>query len=192
MKKFLLTSIALVCLFMNANAQLVLSPDGFISAADSTKNYIVVDMKGEQADLYKQVKGAVLSMFRSPKDVLSESAPEMLTINGFAEDGVVIPKALGLKMTYDVNFTISFKFRDGKIRVDAPSFICKNTSMGDKTVELVLRGGSNYGFGKTTVNSIYNKKGDKANEKEKKIVEDFFNQLISKIIATASKQGEDW
>lgn len=192
MKKFLITMVALLGVCMSANAQLVLSPDGFVSATDSTKNYIVIDVKGEQAELYKLVKGAVLSLFRSPKDVLSESFPEVLTINGFEENGVVVPRPLGLKMTYDVNFTITFKFRDGKIRIDSPSFICQNTSMGNQTVELVLRGSKNYGFGKTVVNTIYNKSGDKVNEKEKKSVEDYFNKVIAKIVATAAQQGEEW
>ena len=192
MKKFLITMVALLGVCMSANAQLVLTPDGFVSATDSTKNYIVIDVKGEQAELYKLVKGAVLSLFRSPKDVLSESFPEVLTINGFEENGVVVPRPLGLKMTYDVNFTITFKFRDGKIRIDSPSFICQNTSMGNQTIELVLRGSKNYGFGKTVVNTIYNKSGDKVNEKEKKSVEDYFNKVIAKIVATATQQGEEW
>lgn len=192
MKKFLITMVALLGVCMSANAQLVLTPDGFVSATDSTKNYIVIDVKGEQAELYKLVKGAVLSLFRSPKDVLSESFPEVLTINGSEENGIVVPKALGLKMTYDVNFTITFKFRDGKIRIDSPSFICQNTSMGNQTIELVLRGSKNYGFGKTVVNTIYNKNGDKVNEKEKKSVEDYFNKVIAKIVATATQQGEEW
>ena len=192
MKKFLITMVALLGVCMSANAQLVLTPDGFVSATDSTKNYIVIDVKGEQAELYKLVKGAVLSLFRSPKDVLSESFPEVLTINGSEENGIVVPKALGLKMTYDVNFTITFKFRDGKIRIDSPSFICQNTSMGNQTIELILRGSKNYGFGKTVVNTIYNKSGDKVNEKEKKSVEDYFNKVIAKIVATATQQGEEW
>ncbi|WP_455109862.1 hypothetical protein [Porphyromonas sp.] len=46
MKKFLRTISALVVTIMNANAQLVLSPGGFISATDSTKNNIVMVVIG--------------------------------------------------------------------------------------------------------------------------------------------------
>lgn len=186
--------VSLVGMVVGANAQtkFVLSPNGFINSTDSTKNYIVVDVKGEQTKLYQSVKGAVLSLFRSPKDVLNEAAPDMLTINGFETEGVKVPRPLGLKMMYDVNFTLVFRFKDGKIRIDAPSFICQNTSMGDKTVELVLRGGNNYGFGKTVVNSIYNKQGTKFDEKPKKAVEDFFDRLIEKILSATSKQDNNW
>lgn len=194
MKRLLLTFIALVGLIFGANAQdkFVLSPDGFISSADSTKNYIVVDAKGEQAKLYQSVKGAVLSLFRSPKDVLSEAAPDMLTINGFVKEGIKVPRPLGLKMTYDVNFTLVFRFKDGKIRIDAPSFVCQNTSMGNQTVELLIRGSRNYGLGSTVVNTIYNKKGDKYEAKPKKAMEDFCAELINKILSATTNQDSDW
>lgn len=195
MKKFLLTAIAIVGMVLGVNAQtkFTLSPNGFINSADSAKNYVVVDATGEQAQLYQSIKGAVLSLFRSPKDVLSEASPDMLTINGFVEDGIKVPRPLGLKMTYDVNFTLVFRFKDGKIRIDAPSFVCQNTSMGDKTVELILRGGKNYGFGSTVVNSIYNKNGTKFEEKPKKAVEDFFEELIDKILsARISNEENKW
>lgn len=168
-----------------------LTADGFVSSADVNKSYIIIDSDGEQSQLYQRVKVAVTSMFRSPQDVISEAAPDMLTINGISEKGVRIPKALGLVMDYDVNFTISFRFKDGKVRIDAPHFTCKNYS-GEKVVELILRGSNNLGFGKTVVNTIYNKKGDKYDNKSKKAVEEFFNELIDHLLASTEVQDSDW
>ena len=78
-------------------------------------NYIVVEYEGKTAsELYNMVKNNVMSFYKKPKEVMSENESQMLSIRGF-QDKVWYASAY-----FGAFYNLSFKFKDGKIRIDAP------------------------------------------------------------------------
>lgn len=178
MKKFIsmlfLLALTTGCVFAQ---NFTLTPDGFVSSEDASKSYIVIESEGTQAELYKKVKNYLMKIYRSPKDVLSESEPDAITINGIEQDAVQ-RKAMGMvAVSYDMNYTIGIMFKDGRIRVDSPSFSLSSYN-GDKAVKMYLSGKSNGGLGSEVVNTIYNTKGDLKAKYAKEQLEAFFNSYI--------------
>ena len=60
-------------------------------------------------------------MFRSANDVISISEPEVITINGTTSDNDFYTKVMGVHCSFGIRYTTSMYFKDGKIRIDAPS-----------------------------------------------------------------------
>lgn len=71
MKRITLTSVLFLC-YLFVNAQLVLTPQGFVSTNDTSKNYIVVsfDSIGQKA-LFDRALLYLNTIYVSPKNVLS-------------------------------------------------------------------------------------------------------------------------
>ena len=108
--------ILLVAMPVFASAQFKLTPGGFVSAADTTKNYVVIDAPGvSQADLYKRTLIYLSKQFASPKDAISIIDNESITINSIDNVGV-----RGFS-NFLVNYTINLEFKDDKLRVISPS-----------------------------------------------------------------------
>lgn len=168
-----------------------LTADGFVSKNDESKNFIVVEMDGSQQELYKKAKNYLMKIYRSPKDVLSESEPETITINGISKD-VVQKKALGMVViSYDMNYTVVLMFKDGKIRIDAPTFSL--ASYQTKTTRLLLKGKSNGGFGAEVINTIYNNNGKLKEKYAKEQLELYFNSYIHALVKGMKEtENNDW
>lgn len=194
MKKLLFTMGLLLMLSMSAFAQgFTLTPNGFVNSEDETKNYVVVDMQGTQQELYRKVRAYLVSIYRSPKDVLSESEPDVITINGI-ESNAVQKKALGMSaVSYDMNYTISIRFKDNRIRFDAPTFTLADYNSGNKVIRMLLQGKSNGGLGSEVINVIYNKKGVLKADYAKEALEKFFNNYITALKkGVENNVGDDW
>ena len=194
MKRILMMLCLIALITGNAVAQnFTLTSNGFVDNKNEDKDYVVVEMDGTQADLYNKAKMYLLSIYRSPKDVLSEAEPDMITINGIEKDAVQ-KKALGMAaVSYDMNYTLSIRFKDGKIRIDAPSFTLEDYKNGNKPIKMVLCGKSNGGFGSEVINCIYDTKGKLKAEYAKEALEKYFDSYISNFITgIKNKNTEDW
>lgn len=191
MKKLLSLLIASLSISANAqNADFILTHEGFRDKADNSKDYIVIDTPGSQTNLYSRAKTNISAMYRSPKDVLSEAAPEMITITGYS-DNTIFRKSIGVMVvSYEMNYTINLRFKDDKIRIDAPFFELYNNS-GDKKANLFLVGTPNLGLGAETTNYIYNKKGELREKWALVQLENFFNSFIRDLI-NSLESGDDW
>lgn len=193
MKKIILI-ISLVTLFSGkALAQgFNLTQDGFTSASDQSKSFVILEANGTQQELYNKTKTYLMRLYKSPKDVLSEAYPETITINGISKDAVQ-KKTMGMIVTsYDMNYTIVLMFKDGKIRIDAPSFSLFSYGNG-KPIKMHLKGKSNGGFGSEVINTIYNDKGNLKAEYAKKQLESFFNEYIQNLKnGIVEYDKEDW
>lgn len=169
-----------------------LTPDGFVNTNDEGKGFVVFETTGTQQELYNKAKTYLMKLYRSPKDVLSESAPETITINGISTDAVQ-KKAMGMvAVSYDMNYTIVLQFKDGKVRVDAPSFSLYSDGSG-KPIKMYLKGKSNGGVGSEVINTIYNTKGQLKAKYAKDQLESFFNDYIQSLINGMNESvKEDW
>lgn len=194
MKKFILGVCLLALSTGSALAQsFTLTANGFVDEKNTEKTFVVIEATGTQAGLYNKAKAYLTSIYRSPKDVLSEAAPDLITVNGIETDAVQ-KKAMGMvAVSYDMNYTLTIRFKDGRIRVDAPTFTLADYDNGSKPIKMVLCGKSNGGFGSEVINAIYNKKGELKAKYAKDALEAFFNGYVARLIKGISNtEKEDW
>lgn len=163
-----------------------LTPEGFVSAADSTKSFIVVDATGlTQAQLYKRALLYLSSLYVSPKDVLSTVENESITVNAVAERAVKM-KVLYLNPSWDVNYTVTFQFKDGRMRIFQPSINGMNTKTGDVYRTASLNGGKGPNH-----KQVYNNKGELKQKDGKENLEQFINAYIQAAAAGIISAKED-
>ena len=119
MRKILLSLIALLPL-LGAAQSFTLTPDGFVNTDEPEKTYIVVEMEGTQAELFNRAKTAISSMWNSPKDVLSFSEPDIIIVNGYSANAAHFKK-WGRNNVWGMSYRIQVLFKEGRIRIDAPT-----------------------------------------------------------------------
>ena len=121
MKKILFT-LALLLMSLQGFAKgyiFTLQKDYTFKTSDD-KSYYVEEKPGKTAqELYKETLVAISGMFNSPKDVVSQVDGETITALCVIPD--IYKNVMGFHM--DVKMKFSFRFKDGKIRVDAPELI---------------------------------------------------------------------
>ena len=187
MKKTLFILLALLPVI--ASAQLKLTIDGFISSEDD-KGFVVMNYPNKTPeDLYTETLKFIHTVYKIPDAVINEVKGEMITVSGFSENAVGTGKVLGSYLaTWNMNYTISFQFREGRVRVDAPNFECTGYSDGKET-RLVLHGKNSL---TTPTRSLFKADG-KPNMKDSiKMIEDFFNSFLSAYDAYLKTEKEDW
>lgn len=97
-----------------------LRPDGTFQTDDG-KNFVVVEFEGKTAqELYTMVKSNAITLYNSPKTVLSENEPVNLSILALSENLYKTYKIGGGFVAYKANYNLVFHFKDGRIRIDAP------------------------------------------------------------------------
>ena len=175
MKKTLFILLALLPIMVNAQFKLTI--DGFVSSDDESKNFIIMTIPDKSLDeLYLETLKFIHTVYKVPDAVINEVKGEMITVSGFAENAVGTGKVLGAYLaTWNMNYTISLQFKEGRVRVDAPNFECTGYSDGKET-RLLL-------YGKTSLSvptrSLFKKDG-KPNMKDSiKMIEDYFNGFIN-------------
>lgn len=188
MKKTLFILLALLPIMVNAQFKLTI--DGFVSSDDESKNFIIMTIPDKSLDeLYLETLKFIHTVYKVPDAVINEVKGEMITVSGFAENAVGTGKVLGAYLaTWNMNYTISLQFKEGRVRVDAPNFECTGYSDGKET-RLLL-------YGKTSLSvptrSLFKKDG-KPNMKDSiKMIEDYFNGFINGYDNYINKQEEEW
>jgi hypothetical protein len=204
MTKTLLSTIALIALYANtASGQdklFELTPDGFVSSADPTMNYVVFEYDSiSQADLFKSVLLFLHTAYKSPKDVVSEIPSEAITLRGSQLDAIGIPyrsnadrKVFGkYEVKYDIDYGFTIQFQDNKIRVDAPTFECSRVMNRGQKAYLTLTGKGGF---LSDNHHVFNLKNGKVEDDVKNQIETFFNSLCSGVKLAPQEQGrnEEW
>lgn len=160
-------------------SQFILTEDGLINKNDSTKNYVVLEFKGKtKEELFKLTKNVITKHYVSPKSVISESAPDIISING--RDEVPI-KNIKLYM-YDMRYVLLFSFKDEKIKID---FNIIKMNYLENNLYIKKPEGALISIG------IYNKKGKLVYPEAKKHIESIPNIIIAKLKQGVSTE-EDW
>ncbi|HXH99229.1 MAG TPA: DUF4468 domain-containing protein [Sphingobacteriaceae bacterium] len=182
----ILTAILFFCLPIFCQAQFSLTSSGFVSASDASQTYVVFDAPGtNQQELYKKALIYLSGLYTSPKDAISPIDGEAITVNGFAKDAVKM-KVLYLNPSWDINYTLSFQFKDGKMRVMQPSFNQIRTRTGDiyRTASILPNAGQNN-------KEIYNRKGELKDPAAKAALETFINNFINVSIQAINKPSDN-
>jgi len=184
MKKITLASVLFLCgLF--ANAQLVLTPQGFVSSSDTIKNYIVIsfDSVGQKA-LFDRALLYLNTIYVSPKDVLSLVDSTSITINGLSKRAILRNN----QHVFDLNYSINIQFKQGKVRVNAPAVKLTTTAYSNfQTLYLVA---NNSLDGRRM--GIWNEKGKLVSERAKIELETFFNKYIDDMVKGINSNSNDW
>ncbi len=182
MNKFILVSL-LFFSSITANAKFTLTPQGVIN--ETNEDYIVIDCPGKsQQELFSAVQMYLSSIYVNPKEVLSIIDGKSITVTGFSK-GVIYRKNLVVK-TSDIGYTISFKFKDGKLRVDNPYIRSIHpTGMPEISIHVVRPSIMEEG--------VFTSKGKVINEKTKTSIEDFFDNYVAKVNESIiNKEDTDW
>ena len=175
MKKTIFISILGLILSLNSFAQFKLTIDGFVS--EDEKQFIVLSYPDKDLnDVYNQTLMFIHSVYKVPDAVINEVPGEMITVSGFKESAVGTGKVLGTYLVvWDMHYTISFQFKDGRVRINAPNFECTSYSDGEEN-RLVLYGKPSL---LTPTSSLFKKDG-KPNMKDSiKMIEDYFNAFCT-------------
>lgn len=182
MKKLTLLLLLLSIATMAQN-KFELTPDGF--KADG-QNFMVVDIPNNTAaQLFNKVKLHLTAAYKSSKDVMSTVDNEMITINAIQRNVI---RRTGMHV-FDMNYNVTIRFKDDKIRFDAPTFKLTTFTTKSQTLHLVWTGlsldGSDLG--------IYGKNDKLKSEMAKQDLERFFNTLITEITeACKNDKNNDW
>lgn len=162
-----------ICITTNAQSKFELMPSGtFASVEDKVTNYLIFDFEGvPKEQIYSKALIALNSMYVSPKDVLSTVENEIISINGIGTESI-LARIMGMKFSYNISYTMTLKFKDGKLRVDTPSInsITHPNPSATRPVIYVPR-------------DIFNKKDEVKNEETKVSIEDFFNNLVNQMLS---------
>ena len=106
--------------FSQKKVEFFLQSNGsFLTADDS--DYVVVPFEGKTvSELYSMVKSNVMSLYRNPKEVMSEDENVAIKICALKnldwKEGYIYAY-----YDYYGDCSFLFQFKDGKIKVDAPS-----------------------------------------------------------------------
>lgn len=183
MKKILFVITATLVSPLIMRAQFHITPQGV--KAEDGKDYYVVEMDSiTQKELYSRARNYVMTHFNSPKDVMSETAPSMLTIHSFHSPAFYAQTYPFIGKSYSSAFlTITLHFKDGRFRIDAPNA----SGISDPYVSVR----------KETAGGIYmfKKNGD---ENEPKVIKSFnawINAQVNSIVAFMRRgveEEDDW
>lgn len=186
--KYLLVSFLLLFVSGISDAQYVsnlkLNYEGNFTTPDG-KDYDVAVFEGKDAtELFEMVNKHVALVYRSPKDVESNANDKIISIYGYAPNCTKI--SWGLKMYLSFHYSLKFQIKDSKVRIEAPMLF---------EMEGFCYSGYTFHDALMAAN-IFNKKGvlsEKPKKRETAIMlEDYFNDLINRIINGNEKTKEDW
>lgn len=195
MKKLFLFAMLLMCLGIQAQERKVefkLQPTGSFLTEDG-KDYAVVEFEGKSAsELYSMVKSNAMSLYNDPDKVMSESGGNMLSMYAYCENMCVV-SSMGAKGIYGGHYKLLFRFKDGRIRVDAPLI----------DEELPMNGGfmtGTIGIPSRVFLSDYAKKvckgNSKKNREKKEYLEHIVNSPINNLLGFSKnqkqKEDENW
>jgi hypothetical protein len=173
MKKIRFCFIFLLIAQLSFGQYFTLTPDGFVS--ETKADYVVVEVPGaKKEDLYKNVLNAINSLYSNPQEGLSLLAGESITLSAYKSKAIKANTGL-ITNDYDVDYVLSFLFKDGKIRVNSPTFSAAMRSNSGNWVKLDVS------------RAYFKKNGDTKSEKHLKGVNELFNGFIKNIVDKSAK-----
>lgn len=147
----------------------------FISNQNSENDYVVFEVPDMSAsELKASVFTTLSSMFKSPKDVITNISDNMIQLEGYGERVYSSGTEYGRK---DVAFSIVIQFKDGKVRYNKPV-------INQIYTDWPLSGMARLDMSKSLSTLI-----DEG--QPRKSVEYYFNNLIKKINSQLEKSN-DW
>lgn len=191
MKK-LFSILILALSFLSVSAQdpvsFKLTRTGAFTAPDGSA-FVVVPFEGKSAsELYNMVKNNIMALYKDPKQVMTENEGQAITVRG--RGGLVWKTVTFIPRTFEGDYTIVFKFKDGRVRVDAPVVDDELTDAAG-----MLKYGESF---KSCSKKLFTKDGkpfDKRAVKKISQTEDALNvpiNLMLGLVKTESSEDDNW
>lgn len=127
MKKILSILAIMIAVVVQANAQaeftgFTITTDGYYRAPDG-KDYIIYPFEGKSSnEIYSLICSNVAKVYNSPQRVMSTVENTSVAIHAFADDILYQKSYLGLKFFYEGTYNLLIEIKDGRVKVNAPSF----------------------------------------------------------------------
>ena len=185
---FLLFMYTLFCinLFSQEVVQFKLLPDGTFTSTEGF-DYAVFNYQDRSAiDLYNMVHNNLFKLYKEPASVLLENPYKTIKVHSYINLGkmsvVLIPRELA------GYFNLQFQFKDGKIRVDAPSvdesLICVDGTLDEGGIPSF----------KSYAKGLFKNGTPRSNKVEQlSLIESTINGIILYSLGLLKKEGnDDW
>ena len=189
MKKLLFLTLAL--LSIHCNAQFMLTPEGFRSQEEG-KDFIVKPFPGKSAaELYDATANAILvyGFANNPEGNNSNATNiegEIITL--FGTGSMQVRKLM--VFDYTVRYNMVIRFRDGRIRFDAPIIHDAYTYNGYGMKCVLGIAGSDISTGGSTIH-VFRMDGSLKEKRIKESFEALFNGIIDKICNSITGDSDD-
>ena len=168
-----------------AQEHFILTPVGFRNSNDSTMDYTVLYIPGKnQKELYNSALLYFNKTYISPKDVISKAENQSITINGFAANAI----HRNNMHVFNMNYTVNLEFKDGKIKMSAPSFRLNTFSASGRPQELLIVSNN---FLDGSYLGIYNEKLKLKSDRAKTDLENFFSSFKDALVRGINAKN-DW
>lgn len=187
------------------NIKFNLTPNGTL-VGDDGKDYIVLEYPSlSQSDLYNKFLIAVTKLYVSPKDVISKVENNIISVRGntpYSSENAIRAIALGITLYYDASYVLKFEFKDGRVKVSAPTILNVRSSLNNDILPFCEWVKINRFFSFKKVELTGNEKKDKKRQEkaekanERKMiainsVNKLANSLIQDVIDNAVNKSED-
>ena len=153
------------------------STASFISNQNSSNDFVLYEVPNMQAsDLKAAVYTTLSSMYKSPKDAITNLSDNMIQLEGYA-NGVYSTMAGSTSYGKDLLFDLVIQFKDGKVRYNRP------------TIKMI--------YSEYPLSAMYRSNMDLPlsrlieESSSRTLVENYFNDLIRKINNNL-KQSNNW
>lgn len=146
MKKIFSVMAIMFAVVLQTNAQaeftgFTITTDGYYRAPDG-KDYIIYPFEGKSAnEIYSLICTNVAKVYNSPQRVMSAVENTSVSIHAFADDILYQKSYLGLKFFYEGTYNLLIEIKDGRVKVNAPTFgmqTGKSETINRKTAEKIL------------------------------------------------------
>lgn len=161
MKKMILSIAACLLCSVAAQAQFVLTPQGFFNSEDQSKDYYVMECPGlSQTELFMKAEVFLALKYEVSRDIGRES----MLISGVAPQAVVNKAGSIFAAHYDLLFSMTLNFKDNRIRVMYPVVnSIKAQSSGTRS--------------ETQVSKIKNNDGEVIGSEEREVKVPYYNEF---------------
>ena len=166
--------------FSQKEVEFFLQSNGSFLTADGS-DYVVVPFEGKtSSELYSMVKSNAMTFYRDPKEVMSEDENVAIKICALKN----LDWGIDILSNYDYYgyYNFLFQFKDGKIRIDAPSI----------SKEVYNRIGKSYDSFYYYVRKLFTRKGavKQRKLKHKLRIEDSINYPINYLLGFYQKNTD--
>lgn len=161
-----------------------LTGDGTFVSSETGKSFIVVPFENKTANaIYKEIDKAVTAIYhKDPEFKIVDVQPGTTLVFSSQDSESVKVRGFANKADFAFNYTISFQFKDNKLRIDAPTidrFVTVNNS-GDQS------------FGKWLQMQGIIVKDNVIKPKQVKDFNNAINSIVDRILQYKEAEEENW
>ena len=186
MKKFFFLSILILASNI-LNAQYVpkfkMNYNGAFTTQDGKSFDVAVVDNKNATELFDIVRKHVALTYNSPKEVESNVEDKIIAIYSYAKN-CTLYTAPGMKFYLSFHYSLKIQFKDNKIRIEAP-ILCDMDGSAWGTLQKTFK-----------AKGIFSKDGVLSDKPKKRqtvtMLENYFNDLINRIINGDARAKENW